>query len=190
VFAWSSVAFNLTQVYSPVMKVFGAADMQEAVPDRAKPLPVPPIEPGKARALGIRHAVQFMEKHGGKFVAEDALLYNPGKGTYSFRFTSSRDFTGHGGWSAVVFDATSGKLLAAELPAGQNGANTFTNWIMALHMGMVFGLPYRIAVSVIGALVTMLSITGVVIWMKKRTGRKSRKTRLPARRPAQLQPAE
>ena len=56
-------------------------------------------------------------------------------------------------------------------------------------MGMVFGLPYRIAVSLIGALVTMLSVTGVVIWMKKRSGRIGRKARLPSQR-ARLQPVE
>lgn len=190
VFAWSSVAFNLTQIYSPVMKAFGAEDLREGIPQRAKPLPVPPLNVEAARTLGLRHAKAFMVQHGGGPVAEDALLYNAATGTYAFRFTSNRDFTAHGGWSTVVFDAATSKFLAGELPAGQNGANTFTNWIMALHMGMVFGLPYRIAVSVIGALVMMLSITGVVIWMKKRTGRKGRKSRLPARRQVQLQPAE
>jgi uncharacterized iron-regulated membrane protein len=38
-------------------------------------------------------------------------------------------------------------------------------------MANVWGLAWRIAVSVIGALVTMLSITGIVIWMKKRSAR-------------------
>ena len=56
-------------------------------------------------------------------------------------------------------------------------------------MGMVFGLPYRIAVSLIGMMVTTLSVTGVIIWMKKRSGRIGRKKRLPLRATT-LQPAE
>ncbi|MEA1120335.1 PepSY domain-containing protein, partial [Klebsiella pneumoniae] len=42
VFAWSGVAFNLTPVYSPVMRVFGASDLREQL----VPLPRPRVDPG------------------------------------------------------------------------------------------------------------------------------------------------
>jgi hypothetical protein len=35
----------------------------------------------------------------------------------------------------------------------------------------MFGLPYRVFVSVMGGVVTMLSITGIIIWVRKRQGR-------------------
>jgi len=38
-------------------------------------------------------------------------------------------------------------------------------------MGRVWGLPYRVAVTAIGLLVTVLSITGVLIWLRKRQAR-------------------
>jgi uncharacterized iron-regulated membrane protein len=35
-------------------------------------------------------------------------------------------------------------------------------------MANVFGLPYRIFVFIAGIVITMLSVTGVYIWWKKR----------------------
>ena len=43
---------------------------------------------------------------------------------------------------------------------------------LALHMANVFGLPYRIFVCALGILITMLSVTGVYIWWKKRRAQK------------------
>lgn len=48
---------------------------------------------------------------------------------------------------------------------------------MALHTAMVFGLPMQIFVSVMGLIVVTLSVTGVVIWLKKRQGRQRTATR-------------
>ncbi|MNN88395.1 hypothetical protein D3C81_2060750 [compost metagenome] len=40
-----------------------------------------------------------------------------------------------------------------------------------LHSGRILGLPGRILISIMGLLVAMLSVTGVVIWWKKRKAR-------------------
>ena len=40
-----------------------------------------------------------------------------------------------------------------------------------LHSGRILGLPGRILVSLLGLAVAMLSLTGVVIWMRKRRSR-------------------
>lgn len=189
VFAWSSVAFNLTQVYTPVMKLFGAVERDSEIVQLARPDYRPRLDAAAAAKRGGELAKTEMTRRGLVAGAADSIYYMPESGLYAYRFTSGLDFTSDGGRSTVVFSGGDGHLIKVELPAGQNGANTFTNWIMALHMGMVFGLPYRIAVSLIGMLVTMLSVTGVVIWMKKRSGRIGRKARLPART-ASLQPAE
>ncbi len=50
-------------------------------------------------------------------------------------------------------------------------ANGVHEWLVALHIASIGGLPYRIFVSVLGLAVVMLSVTGVVIWMKKRSAR-------------------
>lgn len=189
VFAWSSVAFNLTEVYTPVMRAFGAVEPGIGLPTLDEPDYHPALDVAVAVRLGAEHARAQMIRRGLTAGRADSISYSPENGVYSYSFTSERDFTDEGGRSSVTFNARDGQLLHVDLPAGENGANTFTNWIMALHMGMVFGLPYRIFVTLIGVLVTMLSVTGVIIWMKKRTGRIGRKVRLPSQR-AGLHPAE
>ncbi|MEI6457894.1 MAG: PepSY domain-containing protein [Pseudomonadota bacterium] len=37
-----------------------------------------------------------------------------------------------------------------------------------LHLAQVGGMPVRILVCAVGGIVTMLSVTGVYIWMRKR----------------------
>ena len=58
-----------------------------------------------------------------------------------------------------------------------HSGNTITNWLFALHMGTVFGLPYRILACALGLVVAMLSGTGVYIWWKERKSRKFSATR-------------
>jgi uncharacterized iron-regulated membrane protein len=58
--------------------------------------------------------------------------------------------------------------------------NIFTHWLGALHEANVFGLPYRIFVSLLGLTTVMLSMTGIVIWWKKR---KASRWRVARRRP-------
>lgn len=40
-----------------------------------------------------------------------------------------------------------------------------------LHSGRILGLPGRILVSLLGLAVATLSVTGVLIWLRKRAGR-------------------
>lgn len=58
--------------------------------------------------------------------------------------------------------------LSTVLPRGQYAGNTLTQWLVALHEANVFGLPYRIFVSLLGLTIVMLSVTGIVICWKKR----------------------
>lgn len=102
-----------------------------------------------------------------------ALVFDQERGTYMWQvYTNheiddrSRRYT-----TQVHFDADRGDLKLVLLPSGQYTGNTVSNWLYALHMANVFGLPYRIAVCVLGLVVTMLSITGVYIWWKKRRSR-------------------
>jgi uncharacterized iron-regulated membrane protein len=192
VFAWSGVAFNLTEVYDPVMKLFG----QERIQDDIAPLPTPRYTPmldfkaavATARELAQREASQqgiALQSHG-----RPGLYYRSDVGAYVYYFTTDRDFTSRGGRSVLVFDGNNGGLLKLTLPQGQNGADTFTNWILALHMANVWGVPYRIAVCAIGLMVTLLSATGVLIWSKKRKARElanAKRRRAPA---GKLRPVE
>jgi uncharacterized iron-regulated membrane protein len=69
------------------------------------------------------------------------------------------------------FDGDSGGQVAFDAPTGVLSGSTVAAWLAALHMGSVGGLAYRLLVVVIGLAVAVLSVTGVVIWWRKRSRR-------------------
>lgn len=52
-------------------------------------------------------------------------------------------------------------------------ADLFVQARFPVHSGRILGLPGRILISLMGLVVTMLSLTGVVIWWRKRAARVS-----------------
>lgn len=84
---------------------------------------------------------------------------------------SSRDIGERTATTSVLFDAYTGELVTLSLPSGLRSGDTVTNWLAALHMARVFGLPYRIFVCILGLVIAMLSATGVYIWWKKRAAK-------------------
>lgn len=181
VFAWSSVSFNLPQVYAPVMSAFGAQDPNAILTDAMLPTPrnAPRLDFRAATAIGERLAEPQAARHGLAVLpsGERWIWHVPASGMYVYGFTTGADISHHGGGTRIAFDSDTGALKGVEIPTGVNGANTFSNWIMALHTAHVFGLPYRVFVTVLGLMVTMLSVTGVVIWLKKRSARAGRALR-------------
>ena len=175
VFAWSSVSFNLPQVYVPVMKLLGAQDQREIYFDALLPQPRqhPALTYSAALARGQQLAREQADRAGLDLLdsGETYLWHTPETGMFVYYFTTSADISKHGAGTLVGFDSNSGALRYFEAPTGQVAANTVTTWISMLHTAHVGGTAWRIAVSLIGALVTMLCVTGVVIWMRKRTGR-------------------
>jgi uncharacterized iron-regulated membrane protein len=170
VFAWSGVALTLPQVERPVMHLFGASD-HYAPPLRAQPLAAPPIDRQQALALGMRELRTIGARRGFTVGAPAMLGYDAGSGTYTLYARTSLDAVDEGGRTMLWIDATSGRPLHWDDPVGATGADRLSTWLQMLHMAEVFGLPYRIFVSVLGIAVTMLSVTGVLIWLRKRSAR-------------------
>ncbi|MGQ2964878.1 PepSY-associated TM helix domain-containing protein [Methylophilus sp.] len=173
VFAWSSVAFNLRDVYYPVMgTLFAKQGFGEDIPRLAQPLLQPGLDANAALTTGrslmqqLSQAKQFAIHH------EAKLYYDAGKGTYTYIVSSSRDVSEKSANTAVMFNANSGERLAVYLPTGAAAGDTITQWLLALHTAKVWGLPMQIFVSTMGAGVLGLSVTGVLIWLKKRHARK------------------
>lgn len=184
VLAWSSVAFNLHDaVYRPVMgAVFGMQpDPREALPKLAQPVPEPPLGWDAVLASARAHMADQARAHGFAVIHEDRVSYDPHKAYVRYVVRTDRDVGDKRGQSAVFVDARNGELLGLRLPSGQAAGDTITRWLLSLHMGHVWGLPYRLLLTVVGVAVAALSVTGVVIWWKKRQGRRRR---LAARQPA------
>lgn len=68
----------------------------------------------------------------------------------------------------MYFDDQDGRILGSTAPGEGTRGDVFMQWLLPLHTGNIVGLPGRILVSVLGLAVVALSITGVVICLRKR----------------------
>lgn len=172
VFAWSGVAFNLPQIYDPVMRQIGYMPLAEGI--------VPPANGGGGPGLDMRaaarqgqHLALSVTKRAGLTINERgpaSITYYPRFRVYLYRFTSSASVASAGyGDSTVIFSAVTGGLLKSVLPRLETPGDALHAWFEALHLAAIGGVPYKFAVACVGLLVTALSVTGTMIWMKKRT---------------------
>ncbi|MEP7371046.1 MAG: PepSY-associated TM helix domain-containing protein, partial [Nitrosospira sp.] len=65
-----------------------------------------------------------------------------------------------------------GSPAGANVPGTGSAGDIFMQAQFPLHSGRILGLPGRIFISAMGLLVATLSVTGVIIWQKKRWVRK------------------
>lgn len=176
-FAWFSVYMNLWDtVYTWTTRaVMEYKAPWTELPKRNIPLAEAEIGRRQTQSIGEELMAEQADKHHFTIEQVVALGLNRMNGTYAYTVRSSKDIQDKRGRTNVFFDANSGELRLALLPSGQYSGNTVTTWLAALHMANVFGLPYRIFVCVLGLVIVMLSVTGIIIWMKKRAARLSPK---------------
>ncbi|WBH15852.1 PepSY-associated TM helix domain-containing protein [Sphingomonas radiodurans] len=191
VFAWSSVGFNLEPVYSPVMKAMvGDVPSFSDVPARDVPLVSPRLDWAEARDRGRQLVEAAGRRDGFVLTCEEWLRFDRNRGVYISAFQSDRDIYNRFVGGRAAFDADTGRLVFLKLPTGQHARTTVDTWLSGLHMGVVLGLPWRIMVSTIGLGVVILSVTGVIIWMRKRSARLFRTRRIGLAIEPLAQPAE
>ncbi|MET4580181.1 PepSY-associated TM helix domain-containing protein [Ottowia thiooxydans] len=170
VLAWSSVAFNLSPVYYSTMKSAGLPFQGTAKSLQASG--VPQFEPGLDWSQALKTGRELMSAQAlardFKTEREDLLYYDVRKATFSYYVRSSLDVREKVGRTHVVFDAHTGALRSTWIPTGAAAGDTLTSWITALHIAGMWGQPFQIFVTLMGVLVAMLSLTGLVIWQKKR----------------------
>jgi len=169
-FAWSSVMFNLRdQIYQPVMaRILPFDNSWRAQPALREPLATAPMSWPEAHAAARKAMQQFATERGFRIDFEERLSFDRRRGLYGYMVHSSLDLRPQVGNTGILIDARSGAVRGHWLPTGDLSGNTFSNWIGALHMGHVFGLPWRIFITFMGLVITLLSVTGVVVWWKKR----------------------
>lgn len=175
VLAWSSVAFNLYgQVYKPVMGlVFEMRpDPRGALPKLARDEPEPAMGWAAALTAARSHMATLSGEKALRVLDEDRVSYDPHRSVVRLEARTDRDVSERRGRTAVFIDAGSGALLATRLPTGEAAGDTVTAWLLTLHMAHVWGLPFRILMTVAGLAVTMLSVTGVYLWWWKRARRR------------------
>ena len=174
ILAWSSVGFNLSdEVYLPVMKtVFHMPDPFGGIlPNLDRPRLEPTLDWRTAHSTAQNLMTEQAKINSFKVLHEDMLMYESDKGVFLYVVQTDRDLLDDGASTTLLFD-DEGRFISVSLPTGQNVGSTLHTWIFALHMAKIWGLPFRIFVTVVGILIAMLSVTGVYIWLKKRNARR------------------
>ena len=137
------------------------------IPNLQQPHPDPVIDFRAAYQTGQRLMAEQAQQKGFEVLEERSFGYDPAKGLYIYTVKSDYDI-GKYGRTILWLDGISGAFIELYLPTGQKAGDTITIWLQDLHMAHVWGLPFKIFVCLMGLVVTMLSITGVYIWLKKR----------------------
>lgn len=175
VLAWSAVGFNLKEVYQPVMNAL--FERQDELAQRL-PLAAPQMTPGmswfEARETGRVLMARQAQQDGFTILEERGLSYEPGRALFRYRVLSDRDVTSRWGVTSIYFDANDGRRIAAHIPTGKVAGDTVDHWLSVLHMAAVWGAPFQAFITLLGFGVAMLSVTGLVIWQKKRHARHAR----------------
>jgi uncharacterized iron-regulated membrane protein len=106
-----------------------------------------------------------------------ALFYSKEYGIYGAGFFAPGGDHGAAGVGPpyLYYDGEDGRLLGDRQPWKGTAADIFVQAQFPLHSGRILGLPGRILISFVGIVVAALSVTGVVIWLKKRKARVKRR---------------
>jgi len=171
VIAMSGISLNLNeQVFRPVVSVF--AELSPSVGDLA--MERFGQDHGEPLLTGPGAVARAKEEAPGLGITEEAsMFWHPGG--YGAILVGFGEDHGTGlGASWLAFDHRSGELLLAQIPGSGTPGDTFIEAQFPLHSGQIIGLPGRIFICVMGIVVAGLSVTGVIIWARKRSPRRKR----------------
>jgi uncharacterized iron-regulated membrane protein len=77
----------------------------------------------------------------------------------------------------IVVGGQDGALLSDRHRTEGSAGDVFLAWQYPLHSGKAFGAIGRFIIFVSGIVLTVLCVTGIMIWLRKRSARTRRKTK-------------
>ena len=178
ILAFTAFSLNLyREVFYPVMSSFSQVT---PTPFDTR-TPTGPLKPIEAR-VGFAEIIEQASAEGTRRNWEEpvgSVFYANQFGVYGVQFFHPGGDHGAAGVGPanLYFDGEDGSLIGERLPWKGTAADLFVQAQFPLHSGRILGLPGRIAISVMGLVVAMLSVTGAYIWRRKRQGRRQRKSR-------------
>lgn len=174
IFGWSSVMFNLPQVYTPVTKtLFDYRDSTELPAGTLHQNPTPRLGWAAAQAAGQRALGTAAQRLGFTIDRPYGMAYIEEFGVYTYAVASDRNIQAHGWATSVWIDGDSGTLVSVDLPSTERTGNYLELWLRALHFAdLRDSWIYRLAVCFLGFAITGLSVTGIYICLKKRRARR------------------
>ncbi|PLC49653.1 peptidase [Pollutimonas subterranea] len=175
VVAFTSFSLNLyREIFYPVMSLVsqttpGPYETQTPAPYGTYIEPKLSFEDAVRVAETEAQRRGFETSAGGIYYGGDYPFYN-----VSF-FDPENEMGAMGmGLSNLYIDANDGSVLGEHRPWKGTAADVFVQLQLPLHSGRILGMPGRIMMSLMGVLVAMLSVTGIVIWERKRRSRRLR----------------
>ena len=100
------------------------------------------------------------------------VFYVQRLGFYGVRFYEGNGHDAAGVGPPVIYvDGNDGAVIGGRVPWQGTVADIFIQAQFPVHSGRILGLPGRILISVMGLVVAALSVTGVVVWVRKRRAR-------------------
>lgn len=169
ILAFSGMSMNLhEEVFDPLMETVSPmtpwpGDVAPARDDPQAPMSMPVAAALNASQEGL--AESDMDGELG------AIWLNYAKGLYHLGYHTSGDYmSAHpGAW--VTVSSKEAEVVDVRPPGGHKTGDVIHDLQFPLHSGKIAGLPGRIVISLSGLAVAMLSVTGVLIWWRKRRGR-------------------
>jgi uncharacterized iron-regulated membrane protein len=173
VIAFTAFSLNLyREVFYPVMSMVsqvtpGPFELRKPTPEHQ------PIAPGTGFADILRQARDEADRRGWQEPPGN-IFYTQNLGIYGVRFFQAEQDRISGGMAVktLYYDGLDGRLIGDKTPWQGSAADVFVQLQFPLHSGRILGMPGRIMMSAMGLTVAMLSVTGVVIWHRKRQGRR------------------
>ena len=173
VVAFTSFSLNLyREVFYPLMSL-----VSQTTPGPYETQPPAPYGSYVAPQLDFAEAVRVARAEAlrrGFGTPAGGIYYGGDYAFYNVSFFDPADETGAQGMglSNLYIDARDGRVLGEYRPWQGTAADVFVQLQLPLHSGRILGLPGRILMSFMGLMVAMLSVTGIVVWERKRRGRR------------------
>lgn len=162
ILATTSVGLNLqTEIFRPLI-----ASVWDLKPGFNQWMEKSPVQSGK-NMIGYGKAMNIARANLPKDVTFAYAMQYGGLYDITYGLNGANGIDGWGG-SQLYLNAYTGKILTNEHPWEGTPGDKIMALQFPMHSGRVFGLAGRISMSLMGLVVAMLSLTGVLIWLKKR----------------------
>lgn len=171
ILAITAISMNLNQqVMRPLVSLFSTLTPSPFTGLRNPP--DQPIEPVVSRDRILQLAAAEAERRGWA-EPPGSIFYEPEIGIYGVTFFEPGHEHGDMGLgnSSLYFHGKDGAPAGASVPGTGSAGDIFMQAQFPLHSGRILGLPGRVFISAMGLLVATLSVTGIIIWQKKRLAR-------------------
>lgn len=173
ILAFTAFSLNLyREVFYPILSSFSQVT-PTPFDSRTPAGPLHPIEPRVGFAEIVEQATsEARRRHWDQ--PPGSIFYAAEFGVYGVQFFHPGGDHGAAGVgpARLFFDGEDGRLIGERLPWKGTVADIFVQAQFPLHSGRILGLPGRIAISLMGLVVAMLSVTGAYLWWRKRRSRR------------------